>query len=51
MQSDIKKVTNYAPNIVYDKLPANKQIVIVGTYGKSPIIDKLVKSKKIDIIL
>jgi len=39
LQSDIKKVTNYAPNIVYDKLPTNKQIVIVGTYGKSPIID------------
>jgi len=49
LQSDIKKVTNYAPNIVYDKLPTNKQIVIVGTYGKSPIIDKLVKNKKIDI--
>lgn len=49
LQSDIKKVTNYAPNIVFDQLPAQKQIVIVGTYGKSPIIDKLVKNKKIDI--
>ena len=49
LQSDIKKVTNYAPNIIYDKLPTNKQIVIVGTYGKNPIIDKLVKIKKIDI--
>ncbi|TRX22279.1 glycosyl hydrolase 115 family protein [Flavobacterium franklandianum] len=49
LQSDIKKVTNFPPNIVFDKLPNNKQIVIVGTYGKSPIIDKLVKSKKIDI--
>jgi len=49
LQSDIKKVTNYAPNIIYDKLPTNKQIVIVGTYGKNPIIDKLVKNKKIDI--
>jgi len=49
LQSDIKKVTTFAPNIVFDKLPNNKQIVIVGTYGKSPIIDKLVKSKKIDI--
>ena len=49
LQSDIDKVTNHKPEIVYDKLPANKQIVIVGTYGKNSIIDQLVKSKKIDI--
>ena len=49
LQADIKKVTKYAPNIIYDKLPTNKQIVIVGTYGKSPIIDQLVKNKKINI--
>jgi hypothetical protein len=49
LQSDIKKVTNYVPNIVFDKLPSNKQLVIVGTYGKNPMIDRLVKNKKIDI--
>lgn len=50
LQSDINKVTNHTPVIIYDKLPPNKkQIVIVGTYGKSALIDQLVKSKKLDL--
>ncbi len=49
LQSDIDKVTNHKPAIVFDKLPSNKQIVIVGTYGKNPIIDQLVENKKIDV--
>ena len=49
LQSDIDKVTNQKPEIAFDKLPTNKQIVIAGTYGKNPIIDQLVKNKKIDL--
>jgi len=49
LQSDINKVTNHKPSIIFDKIPTNKQIVIVGTYGKNSIIDQLVKNKKIDI--
>ena len=50
LQSDINKVTSHTPAIVYDKLPQQeKQIVLVGTYGKSPLIDQLVKSKKLDL--
>src|SRR3970282_172943 len=49
LQSDIGKVTNHKPEIVFDKLPTNKQVVIIGTYGKNSIIDQLVKNKKIDI--
>jgi hypothetical protein len=49
LKSDINKVTNIEPNISFDKLPKQKEIVIVGTLGKSPLIDKLVKSKKLNI--
>lgn len=49
LQTDIKKVTNYAPEIKFDKTPASKQVVIVGTYGKNQLIDQLVKNKKIDV--
>lgn len=49
LQSDINKVTDHKPELVFDKLPASKQVVIVGTYGKNPIIDELVKNKKIDV--
>ncbi len=49
LKSDIAKVTNNEPGIVFDKLPHQKEIVIVGTLGKSPVIDQLVKKKKLDV--
>jgi len=49
LKSDIAKVTNNEPGIVFDKLPRQKEIVIVGTLGKSPVIDQLVKKKKLDV--
>jgi hypothetical protein len=49
LKSDIGKVTNNAPAIVYDKLPHQKELVIVGTYGKSPVIDQLIANKRLDM--
>lgn len=49
LQSDITRVTNASPDIAMDKLPAAKEIVLVGTLGKSPVIDKLVQEKKLDV--
>jgi hypothetical protein len=48
LKTDIGKVTGTEPSIVYDKMPSQKEVVIVGTLGKSPVIDQLVKSGKID---
>lgn len=49
LKGDIGKVTNTEPAIIYDKIPTQKEIVIVGTLGKSPVIDQLVKSGKLDV--
>ena len=49
LKSDIGKVTNYQPTISFDKLPHQKEVVIVGTLGKSPVIDQLIKKKKLDV--
>jgi len=49
LKTDIGKVTSIEPSIVYDNLPSQKELVIVGTLGKSPVIDQLVKSGKIDV--
>jgi hypothetical protein len=49
LQADIKKVTNAQPALAVDSIPTLKEIVVVGTIGKSPIIDALVKSKKLDV--
>lgn len=49
LKGDIGKVTNTEPSILYDKVPSQKELVIVGTLGKSPVIDQLVKSGKLDV--
>lgn len=49
LKTDIGKVTDIEPNIIFDKLPSQKEVVIVGTLGKSPVIDQLVKNGKLDI--
>jgi hypothetical protein len=49
LQSDIEMVTNAKPEIFIDKVPDSREIVLVGTLGKSPIINKLVADKKLDV--
>jgi Glycosyl hydrolase family 115/Gylcosyl hydrolase family 115 C-terminal domain len=48
LQKDIFNVTDFQPNIFIDKSTSEDYIVIIGTLGKSTIIDKLVKDGKID---
>ena len=48
-QADIKNVTNAEPELYENKLPDAKNIVLIGTLGKNPFIDKLVQEKKIDV--
>ncbi|AKD05468.1 glycosyl hydrolase [Pontibacter korlensis] len=50
LQADINRVTNTEPQLtVNKKAPKAKQLVLIGTLGKSPVIDKLVKDKKLDV--
>ncbi len=49
LQTDIGRVTNVLPALSIDTIPAAKEIVLVGTLGKSPLIDKLVQDKKLDV--
>ena len=48
LRADVERVTGTAPRVVADSAPSGQQVVIVGTLGKSPIIDRLVREKKID---
>jgi len=47
LQGDIEKVTGSKPSINKDVIPKATNIVIIGTIGKSPLLDKLIKEKKI----
>ena len=48
-QTDIKNVTAAEPKIYTDTVPKEKEVILIGTLGKNPLIDKLVQEKKLDI--
>ncbi|TGD79482.1 glycosyl hydrolase 115 family protein [Hymenobacter wooponensis] len=49
LQADINRVTKLQPTLTTDQSPKGKEVVLIGTLGKSPLIDQLVKDKKLDV--
>ncbi len=48
LRADIKNVTNVEPNLFFYEIENAESVVIIGTLGKSSLIDQLVKDGKID---
>ena len=49
LQSDFNRVTEITPSFT-ESLPNGKRtLILIGTVGKSSLIDKLIKNKKIDV--
>ena len=48
LQLDIERVTDNKSQVLHTT-PAGKEVVIIGTIGKSGLIDQLVQNKKIDV--
>jgi len=48
LRADIGKVTGIAPRIITGRKPRGEEVVIAGTIGKSPVIDRLIKKGKIN---
>ncbi|HET6531397.1 MAG TPA: glycosyl hydrolase 115 family protein [Actinoplanes sp.] len=49
LRDDIRKVTGAEPAVVRDTVPAGSSPVIIGTIGRSPLIDALVSRGKLDV--
>jgi hypothetical protein len=49
LQADIGRITGINPELYSDDLPSSDRIVLAGTLGKSPLIDKLVTDRKLDV--
>jgi hypothetical protein len=47
-RADVERVTGIAPAFLRDTIPAAGSVVLIGTLGRSPIIDGLVRSGKLD---
>jgi hypothetical protein len=48
LQADIRKVTGCTPSIVHESENHGPNVILIGTLGKSPIIDGLARAGKID---
>ncbi|MBN1481593.1 glycosyl hydrolase [candidate division KSB1 bacterium] len=49
LQADIKQVTAREPEIILDSIPPAKHVVLIGTIGKSPFINELIRAKKLNV--
>lgn len=49
LQQDILAVTDKQPDLVLDKLPKLKTVILAGTIGKNSFIDQLITSKKLNV--
>ena len=48
LRADIGRASPAEPTVSIDTLPNARQVVIIGTIGKSPVIDRLVRAGKLD---
>ncbi|OHB64067.1 MAG: hypothetical protein A2168_06180 [Planctomycetes bacterium RBG_13_50_24] len=49
LQADIQRVTNQASKVLHEQAGLGNNAVIIGTIGKSIIIDRLIRDGKIDV--
>jgi hypothetical protein len=49
LRADIKRVTGVEPAVSRDTVPTGRDIVLIGTIGKSPLIDSLIARRKLDV--
>lgn len=49
LQADIERVTDVRPDVSIDDVPADTDVVLVGTIGRSPLIDSLVEAGRLDV--
>ena len=49
LQADVRRVTGVQPALVVDSLRRAREIVVIGTLGKNPVVDQLAATGKIDV--
>jgi hypothetical protein len=49
LRDDIERVTGVRPVLLQDGVPRQREVAIVGTIGRSPLIDGLIAAGKLDV--
>jgi len=49
LSEDVGRVTGHNSSVIKSDAPAADEVVLIGTIGKSPLIDSLIKRHKLDV--
>lgn len=49
LREDLRDVGGNAPEVINDQQPQVRSLVLVGTIGKSPLVDQLIRQEKLDV--
>jgi len=49
LQSDIRRVTGLMPEFARNAEPLHGEVVLIGTISRSPLIDRLIRERKLDV--
>jgi hypothetical protein len=49
LRDDLRRVTGVAPGVSTDDIPFRPYVVLIGTIGRSPLIDRLVAAGQLDV--
>jgi len=49
LQADIERVTGIRPALAVDVVPADGDVVLIGSLGRSPLVDDLVAAGRLDV--
>lgn len=49
LRDDLERATGVRPDVSVDRVPAGSEPVLVGTIGRSPLIDGLIRAGKLDV--
>jgi hypothetical protein len=49
LSADVGRVSGVTPDVVSDRLPTQPDVVIIGTIGRSPLVDGLIAAGKLDV--
>jgi hypothetical protein len=49
LKADIHRVSQIAPTLTHDSAHLGQRVIVVGTVGRSAVIDQLVRERKLDV--
>lgn len=49
LRADVERVTGTAPALASGQAPAAREVVLIGTLGRNPLIDGLVRAGRLDV--